>query len=165
MELKWLTRQMLLAIHDEAVVVFGGLPGVRDMALLDSAMDRPKNLLAYGDNSSLFDLAAAWCFGIVQNHPFLDGNKRTGLLSARALLLLNGQVFEPAEVDEVTMMVGVAEGTVDEAMLASWLARFSTRSLGARRAATSLPYGHGPPHGWGVAGVGGPALSVARPGS
>jgi len=79
------------------------------------------------DNPSLFDLAAALCFGIVKNHPFLDGNKRTGLLSAHALLFLNGQVFEPAEVDEVTMMVGVADGTVDEALLASWLARFSTR--------------------------------------
>jgi len=118
---------MILAMHDEAVVIFGGLPGVRDMALLDSAIDRPKNLIAYGDHPSLFDLAAALCFGIVKNHPFLDGNKRTGLLSARALLFLNGQVFEPAEVDEVTMMVGVADGTVDEAMLASWLACFSTR--------------------------------------
>ena len=107
--------------------VFGGLPGVRDMALLDSAIDRPKNLLAYGDNPSLFDLAAALCCGIVKNHPFLDGNKRTGLLSARAFLFLNRQVFEPTEVDEVTMMVDVANGTVDEAMLASWLARFSTR--------------------------------------
>ena len=127
MELKWLTRKMILAIHDEAVVVFGGLPGVRDMALLDSAMDRPKNLLAYGDNPSPFDLAAALCCGIVKNHPFLDGNKRTGLLTARAWLFLNGQVFEPTEVDEVTMLVGVADGTVDEAMLASWLACFSTR--------------------------------------
>ena len=127
MALKWLTRKMILAIHDEAVVVFGGLPSVRDMALLDSAMDRPKNLLAYGDNPSLFDLAAALCFGIVKNHPFLDGNKRTGLLSARAWLFLNGQVFEPTEVDEVTMMVSVADGTVDEALLASWLGRCSTR--------------------------------------
>jgi death on curing protein len=126
-ELKWLTRQMILAMHDEAVVIFGGLPGVRDMALLNSAIDRPKNLIAYGDHPSLFDLAAALCFGIVKNHPFLDGNKRTGLLSARALLFLNGQEFEPAEVDEVTMMVGVADATVDEAMLASWLACFSTR--------------------------------------
>src|SRR5215475_2971908 len=126
MELRWLTKQMILAIHDEAVVIFGGLPGVRDMALLDSAIDRPKNLIAYGDNPLLCDLAAILCFGIVKNHPFLDGNKRTGLLSARAFLFLNGQVFEPTEVDEVTMMVGVANGTVDEAMLASWLTRFST---------------------------------------
>ena len=127
MELKWLTRKMILAIHDEAVVVFGGLPGVRDMALLDSVIDRSKNLLASGDNPSLFDFAVSLCCGIVKSHPFLDGNKRTGLLSARAFLLLNGQVFEPKEVDEVTMMGGVAEGDVDEAMLASWLARCATR--------------------------------------
>src|SRR5207245_846817 len=101
MEPKWLTRQMILAIHDEAVVVFGGLPGVRDMALLDSAIDRPKNLLAYGDKPSLFDIAAALCFGIVKHHPFLDGNKRSGLLSARGFLFLNSQVFEPMEIDEV----------------------------------------------------------------
>jgi len=128
MELKWLTRQMILAIHDEAIVVFGGLPGVRDMALLDSAIDRPKNLLADGDNPSLFDLAAALCCGIVKNHPFLDGNRCTGLLSARAFLFLNSQVFGPTEVDEVAMMVGVAAGTVDEAMLAT-LIRGSLASL------------------------------------
>jgi death-on-curing protein len=127
MQLKWLTRRMILAIHDEALVIFGGLPGVRDMALLDSAIDRPKSRLAYGDNPSLFALAAALYFGVVKNRPFFDGNKRTGLLSARAFLFLNGQVFEPTEVDEVTMMVGVADGSVDEAMLACWLARSSTR--------------------------------------
>ena len=126
MQLKWLTRQMILAMHDEVVVIFGGLPSVRDMALLDSAIDRPKNLLASGDNPSLFDLAAALCFGILRNHPLFDGNKRTELLSARAFLFLNGQVFELTEVDEVTMMVGAADRTVDEAMLACWLARFSS---------------------------------------
>ena len=121
-----ITRQMILAMRDEAVVIFGGLPGVRDMAFLDSAIDRPKNLTAYSDHPSLFDLAAALCFGIVKNHPFFDGNKRTGLLSARALLFLNGPVFEPTEVDEVSMLVGVADETVDAAMLASWLAGFSS---------------------------------------
>jgi len=126
MERKWLTREMVLAIHAEAIVNFGGLPGVRDATLLDSALDKPKNLFAYGDKPSLFDLAAALCVGIVQNHPCLDGNKRTGLLAARAFLFLNGQVFEPTEVDEVNMMVGVADGTVDTVILASWLASFST---------------------------------------
>ena len=126
MEFKWLTREMVLAIHAEAIVNFGGLPGIRDAALLDSALDKPKNLLAYGEKPSLFDLTATLCVGIVKNHPFLDGNKRTGLLAARAFLFLNGQVFEPTEVDEVNMMVGVADGTVDVVMLASWLARYST---------------------------------------
>jgi death-on-curing protein len=117
---------MVLAIHAEAIVNFGGLPGVRDAALLDSALDKPKNLLAYGEKPSLFDLTAALCVGIVKNRPFLDGNKRTGLLAARAFLFLNGQVFEPTEVDEVNMMVGVADGTVDVVMLARWLASCST---------------------------------------
>ena len=126
MEFKWLTREMVLAIYAEAIVNFGGLPGVRDAALLDSALDKPKNPLAYGEKPSLFDLTAALCVGIVKNHPFLDGNKRTGLLAARAFLFLNGQVFEPTEVDEVNMMVGVADGTVDAVMLASWLASCST---------------------------------------
>lgn len=126
MAFKWLTREMVLAIHAEAIVNFGGLPGVRDAALLDSALDKPKNLFAYGEKPSLFDLAAALCVRIVKNHPFLDGNKRTGLLAARAFLFLNGQVFEPTEVDEVNMMVGVADGTVDVVMLASQLARSST---------------------------------------
>jgi len=121
-----ITRQMILAMRDEAVVIFGGLPGVRDMAFLDSAIDRPKNLPAYSDNPSLFDLAAALCFGIVKNHPCFDGNECTELLSTRALLLPNGQVFEPTEVDEVSMLVGVADETVDAAMLASWLAGFSS---------------------------------------
>lgn len=126
MEFKWLTREMVLAIHAEAIVNFGGRPGIRDAALLDSALDKPKNLLAYGEKPSLFDLTAALCVGIVKNHPFLDGNKRTGLLAARAFLFLNGQVFEPTEVDEVNMIVGVADGTVDVVMLASWLASCST---------------------------------------
>lgn len=126
MEFKWLTREMVLAIHAEAIVNFGGLPGVRDAALLDSALDKPKNLLADGEKPSLFDLTAALCVGIVKDHPFLDGNKRTGLLAARAFLFLNGQVFEPTEVDEVNMMVGVADGTVDAVMLAIWLASCST---------------------------------------
>ena len=72
MEFKWLTREMVLAIHAEAIVNFGGLPGIRDAALLDSALDKPKNLLAYGEKPSLFDLTAALCVGIVKNHPFLQ---------------------------------------------------------------------------------------------
>jgi death-on-curing protein len=126
MEPKWLNRHMVLAIHDEALAMFGGLAGVRDEGLLDSALDRPKNLFAYGDSPSLFALAASLAFGVVKNHPFLDGNKRTGLLAARAFLFLNGQVFEPAESDEVNTMVAVAAGEADEALLARWFEEFST---------------------------------------
>ncbi len=124
---KWLTLPMVLTIHDEALAAFGGLGGVRDAGLLDSALAKPRNLFAYRSDASIYDLAAALCYGIVKNHPFVDGNKRTGLLAARGFLLLNGRVFEPSEVDEVNMMVGVAEGQLDEAALASWFAEHSSK--------------------------------------
>lgn len=126
MEPKWLARDMVLAIHDEAVAMFGGMAGVRNEGLLDSALDRPKNLLAYADTPTLFALAASLCFGLVKNYPFLDGNKRTGLLSVRAFLFLNGFAFEPRETDEVNTLVAVAAGEADEAVLARWFQEFST---------------------------------------
>jgi death-on-curing protein len=125
MEPKWLTRDMVLAIHDEAVAMFGGLAGIRENGLLDSALDRPKNLFANTESPGLFARAAALCFGLVKNHPFLDGNKRTGLLAAPAFLFLNGQAFEPNETDEVNLIVAVAAGEADEAALARWFETFS----------------------------------------
>ena len=121
MELKWLTRQMILAMHDEAVVVFGGLPGVRDLGLLDSAMDRPKTLSAYGDEPSLFDLAAALCFGIVKNHPFLDGNKRTGIHAALDFLEINGiDTDSLPEMEAYDAMIQVANHEMDRGGLAQF---------------------------------------------
>ncbi len=125
MEPKWLTRNMAEALHAEVIAAFGGSHGVRDIGLLESALDRPRNLFAYGDDPSVFDLAAAYCAGIVKNHPFIDGNKRTGLLSARAFLFRNGHVLEPEERDEVTIMVALAAGEIDEAALAAWFAEYS----------------------------------------
>jgi death-on-curing protein len=124
-EPKWLTRRMVLAIHDEAVEMFGGTAGIRDDGLLESALSRPQNRFAYESEATLFDLAALLCHGICKNHPFLDGNKRTALLAARAFMFLNGQAFEPSEVDEVENMVAVASGDLDEAGIADWFKRFS----------------------------------------
>ncbi len=121
MEPKWLTAQLVQAIHTQAVAEFGGSHGVRDMGLLESALDRPRNLYAYGDDPTLFDLAAAYCTGIVKNHPFIDGNKRTGDLTARAFLFRNGYLFEPDEADEVNMIVALAAGEIEEDTLALWL--------------------------------------------
>lgn len=125
-EPKWLTRQMVLAIHAEAIWHFGGLSGVRDMGLLESALERPRHLYCYNDQASLFDLAAALCVGLIKNHPFSDGNKRTGLLATRAFLFLNRQALEPEEFDEVETMVSVADGRLDEVKLAGWLKVHST---------------------------------------
>jgi death-on-curing protein len=132
-EPKWLSKRMVLAIHDEAVEMFGGTAGIRDDGLLESALSRPQNRFAYESEATLFDLAASLCHGICKNHPFLDGNKRTALLSARAFLFLNGQAFEPREVDEVENMVAVASGGMDEAGIAAWLKQFSTPIKPSRR--------------------------------
>ncbi len=126
MEPKWLTAQLVQAIHTQAVAEFGGSHGVRDMGLLESALDRPRNLYAYGDDPTLFDLAAAYCTGIVKNHPFIDGNKRTGDLIARAFLFRNGYLFEPDETDEVNMIVALAAGEIEEDGLARWISDNST---------------------------------------
>jgi death-on-curing protein len=109
------------AIHDEALYAFGGLAGVRDAGLLESAVHRPRNRLAYRSRTSLFELTAALGFGITKNHPFIDGNKRTALLAMRAFLFLNGRALEPREEDEVLVMIGVAANEVTEGELAAWL--------------------------------------------
>ena len=126
-EPKWITTRIATAIHDEAIYEFGGLAGIRDHGLLESALDRPRNLLAYESGSSIFELAASLCFGVAKNHPFNDGNKRTALLSTRAFLYLNGKVLEPIQQDEVATMLAVAEGSRNEQQLAAWLRLNSQR--------------------------------------
>jgi death-on-curing protein len=122
---KWITVDIATAIHDEAIYEFGGLPGIRDEGLLESAIDRPRNLLAYAPKSSIFRLAAVLCIGIAKNHPFNDGNKRTALLATRAFLFLNGHALEPQQDDEVSTLVAVADGSLGEEGLESWLAHNS----------------------------------------
>jgi death-on-curing protein len=127
-EPKWISARIAIAIHDEAIYEFGGLAGIRDHGLLESALDRPRNLLAYKPRSSIFELAAALCFGLAKNHPFNDGNKRTALLSTRAFLYLNGRVFEPLQPDEVATMLAVAADALNEKRLAVWLRLNSRRA-------------------------------------
>lgn len=118
---RWLTSRMVMAIHAQAIVLVGGSAGVRDQGLLKSALDRPCNLAAYGESPDMFDLAAAYCVGIVESHPFLDGNKRTGYLAAHTFLELNGYEVVPNEADIVTVIIGVAEGAYDKSVAAGWL--------------------------------------------
>lgn len=118
----WLTLEMIQALHAEAVTRFGGSDGVRDLGLLESALERPRNLFAYGGYPSLSELAAAYCAGIVKNHPFVDGNKRAGALAAAVFLDLNGQVLAPDEAMLAIMIMDLAAGEIDEAALAAWIA-------------------------------------------
>ena len=126
---KWLAPALVTAIHDEAIYEFGGPSGIRDTGLLESALDRPRNRLAYQPETTVFELAASLCFGLAKNHPFVDGNKRTALLAARAFLFVNRYLLEPAEEDEVLTMVAVAEDSVSEQQLAEWMQQNSTRDV------------------------------------
>ncbi len=123
---RWVLREAVLALHERLLAEFGGLSGVRDAGLFDSALARPEQLLAYG-RPDLADLAAAYAFGLVRNHPFLDGNKRIGFATAVLFLDLNGQSFTASEVDAVVQTLALAAGALDEAGYAAWLRRNSTR--------------------------------------
>ena len=123
----WLSVVQVRMLHAESIKYFGGLAGIRDEGLLESAVDRPRNKFAFGDTKSLFVLAASYAFGIARNHAFVDGNKRTALLSIRAFLFRNGCIFEPEEADTVAMIEGLAAGTVDEDVLAKWIEDNSKR--------------------------------------
>jgi death on curing protein len=127
---KWLTTAIVTAIHDEAIFEFGGLAGIRDLGLLESALDRPRNRLGYEPKTNVFELAASLCVGLTKNRPFIDGNKRTALLATRAFLFLNNHTLEPGEEDEVLTMVAVADGSLTETQVAAWLRRNSTRREG-----------------------------------
>lgn len=128
-EWRWLTIEVILAIHDEQLAEHGGRPGIRDIALLESALARSKNRAAYSP-ATAFELAAAYAFGIIRDHPFVDGNKRVAFLAAALFLLDHG--WEVAATDEaiVTVMLALADGTVDEAGFASWLGQNTAEGAG-----------------------------------
>ena len=90
------------------------------------ALERPKNLYAYGEGSTLFDLAAAYCTGNVKNHPFVDGNKRAGVLAAAAFLDLNGYDFRPPEAEVVNVIMALARGELELSSLARWFSDYAT---------------------------------------
>ncbi len=119
----WISENVVLAIHEEQIDEHGGRLGIRDTGLLDSALARPRNLAAYAPagEPDPAALAAAYAFGVTRNHPFVDGNKRTGFVLLELFLRLNG--FELAVDDEqcVTRMLELAAGTLTEQDLAAWV--------------------------------------------
>ncbi len=119
----WLTRDMVEAFHRESLVEFGGADGIRDEGLLLSALARPENIQAYEPEADVFRLAAAYCTGVVKNHPFIDGNKRTGTLCAIAFLALNQVPVEFNEPEIAAIIIGLAASEISESDLAEWLRR------------------------------------------
>jgi len=120
----WITTEIVLAIQEDLLARFGGLAGIRDNGLLESALHRPLQLLSYG-TPTLFELAAAYAAGIVRNHPFIDGNKRAGFMTAYVFLGINGHEVDATEEDVVIHTFALAAGDIDETAYAKWLAQVS----------------------------------------
>lgn len=117
----WIDERDALALHDRLLALDGGAPGLHDPGLLQSALAKPRQLHAYGDNPDIIDMAAAYIAGIVRNHPFIDGNKRTGFLVGVLFLELNGFRFTATEESAAQAILSLAAGSLDEPALAAWL--------------------------------------------
>jgi death on curing protein len=120
-EPEWLSKALVLAIHDEQLAEHGGGTGVRDDGLLESALARPQNRLAYDAKADLTTLAAAYAFGLARNHPFIDGNKRTAFVAAELFLDLNGMTLTASDEACVLTMLRLAAGEIEESAYADWL--------------------------------------------
>ncbi len=125
----WVLDEVVLALHDEQLATHGGLPGVRDRGAVESALARPRNLTVYKACDDIARLAAAYAYGIVRNHGFADGNKRTALVTADLFLMLNGYELVSSPIENVLTILSLAEGTLSEAELTSWI-RENIKSLG-----------------------------------
>jgi len=116
----WLLERLVLAAHARLLAAYGGPEGLRDIGLLQSALARPRQHYTYG-TPDIIELAALYTAGVVRNHPFVDGNKRTGFAIGIAFLELNGFVFQAAEEDAIQAVFALAAGDLDEAGYAKWL--------------------------------------------
>lgn len=123
----FITTEQVLAFHESQLVEHGGASGVRDFSVLDSALDKPRNLAAYDGSADIFDMAAAYAFGLARNHPFLDGNKRTALMTAAVFLELNGASFMASEVEVAATFWALADSKISQPKLAKFLRDNSKR--------------------------------------
>ena len=117
----WVRDDVALAIHIRQLAEHGGADGIRDMALLESALARPRNHFAYSDAPDLAELAASYAYGISGNHPFVDGNKRAAWVVCRTFLRLNGHDVDAPAGEKYVVMLQVASGGLSEEALADWI--------------------------------------------
>lgn len=120
-EPEWIDTRDALVLHERLLSIHGGADGLSDLALLESALARPRQMLAYADKPDIIDLAAAYTFGIVRNHPFVDGNKRTGFVLGVLFMELNGLRFTASEEDAAQAVLQLAASVIDEADYAAFL--------------------------------------------
>lgn len=119
---RWIDKGALVLLHDESLAEHGGRAGLRDEGLLDSALSKPLNLLAYGE-PDFADLAASYASGLAKNHPFVDGNKRAAFLAVGMFLYLNGYRLQTSQAEATLTVLGLAAGEVSESDFATWLRR------------------------------------------
>lgn len=117
---RFISRKALELLHDESLAEHGGRPGLRDEGLLESALARPHQLVAYGE-PDLAALAAAYGFGLARNHPFVDGNKRAAFLATGLFLALNGQRLVTTQAEATLTVLALAAGDLPEDAFAQWL--------------------------------------------
>ena len=120
MSWRWIDRRMLVLLHDESLAMHGGASGIRDEGLLESALARPMNLVAYGE-PDLAAFVACYGFGLAQNHPFVDGNKRAAFLAVGLFLGLNGHRLTASQAEATVAIFGLAAGDIDEPTFTAWL--------------------------------------------
>jgi death-on-curing protein len=121
----WLSEKLILAIHDEQLAEHGGSTGLRDPGLLDSALARPLNRAGYGE-PDISELAAVYALAIAQNHPFIDGNKRTAFVALELFLRLNGCLFTVGDAEAVVMMLAMAAGELPDKEFTAWVQMHTT---------------------------------------
>jgi death on curing protein len=127
----WIETRDVLTIHDRLVALHGGAAGLRDRGLLESALARPRQHHAYAGSPDIIEMAALYAAGVVRNHPFVDGNKRTGFVIGVLFLELNGFNFQASEADATHAVASLAAGSLDEAGYCAWL-RENIRRKGKR---------------------------------
>lgn len=116
----WMSEKIILAIHADQIVTHGGLIGLRDANLLGASLARPRHLWTY-ENPDIFELGAAYGYGLTKNHPFIDGNKRTAFMAMYTFLRLNCYRLEVAEAEVVSKMEQLASSLLSQKELAGWL--------------------------------------------
>ncbi|SFN51196.1 type II toxin-antitoxin system death-on-curing family toxin [Dokdonella immobilis] len=129
----WIERALAIAIHERQLAEHGGGSGVRDEALLVSALARPQQLQAYGDPPpDLAELAASLAFGLARNHPFIDGNKRTAAVACETFIVLNGGLLDAEDLDLYPRYIALAEGSLQESQFAEWLRQHIKPGVGTQ---------------------------------
>jgi death-on-curing protein len=124
----WIDERDVLVLHDRLLALHGGAPGLRDKALLESALARARQHFAYAESPNIIDMATAYTAGIVRNHPFVDGNKRTGFVVGILFLELNGYLFTASQEDTANAVLELAAGSLDEPGYSAFLRAHVARS-------------------------------------